>query len=79
MSEREGERIARLEERADTNDASHENFSGKLDQIASDVHTIKEQLSNWRGFFSGVVFAISALAGLIGAGAMALYHRVFGA
>jgi hypothetical protein len=71
----ERERIARLEERADDSETDHDQLVKKFDAMASDIHEIKEKLSNWRGFVSGMVFAISALAGLIGAGATWLWHR----
>lgn len=72
----ESERIARLEQRADDSSDDHEQLVAKVDQIATDVAAIREKLSNWRGFVSGMVFAIAALAGLIGAGITALYHKL---
>jgi hypothetical protein len=71
----DGERIARLEQRADDGQSDHAQLVDKFDAMAKDIHEIKQRLSNWRGFFSGMVFAISALAGLIGAAATALWHR----
>jgi uncharacterized BrkB/YihY/UPF0761 family membrane protein len=72
----EGERIARLEQRADDGQIDHAQLVEKFDAMASDIHDIKEKLSNWRGFFSGMVFAISALAALIGAAVTTLWHRL---
>jgi hypothetical protein len=72
----EGERIARLEQRADDNRSDHDQLVEKVDAIAADITAIKEKLSNWRGFVSGMVFAIAALAGLIGAGVTAVWHRL---
>ena len=77
MSE-DGERIARLEQRADDGQNDHAQMVEKVDAIAKDIHEIKEKLSNWRGFVSGMVFTIAALAGLIGAGVTALWHRFLG-
>ena len=71
----EGERIARLEQRADDNRSDHDQLVDKVDAIAADIHAIKEKLSNWRGFVSGMVFTIAALAGIIGAGLTALWNR----
>jgi uncharacterized protein YoxC len=71
----DGERIARLEQQADDTRTDHDQLVDKVDAIAKDIHAIKERLSNWRGFVSGMVFAISALAGLIGAGTTWLWHR----
>jgi hypothetical protein len=45
--------------------------------MAADIHEIKEKLSNWRGFVSGMVFTIATLAGLVGAGLTAAWHRLF--
>jgi hypothetical protein len=69
-------RISVLEERADNVQGDHDQLVDKVDAIAKDVHEIKEKLSNWRGFVSGMVFTIATLAGLIGAGATWLYHRL---
>jgi uncharacterized protein YoxC len=74
MSE-DGERIARLEQQAGDTRTDHDQLVEKVDAIAADINAIKEKLSNWRGFVSGMVFAVSALAGLIGAGATWLWHR----
>lgn len=71
----DGERIAVLEQRADDSQAARDDFAKKVDAMASDIHEIKEKLSNWRGFVSGMVFTIAALAGLIGAGVTALWNR----
>lgn len=71
----EGERIARLEQRADDGQSDHAQLVEKVDAIAADIHEIKEKLSNWRGFVSGMVFTIATLAGLIGAGVTALWHK----
>jgi hypothetical protein len=71
----EGERIAVLEQRADDTKTDHDQLVEKVDAIAADIHAIKEKLSNWRGFVSGMVFTIAALAGLIGAGITALWNR----
>jgi hypothetical protein len=73
MSE-DGERIARLEQRADDGQDDHAQMVEKVDAIAADIHDIKEKLSNWRGFVSGMVFTIAAIAGLIGAGLTALWN-----
>ena len=75
MSE-DGERIARLEQRADDGQNDHAQMVEKVDAIAKDIHEIKEKLSNWRGFVSGMVFTIATLAGLIGAGVSALWHKL---
>ncbi len=72
----DGERIARLEQRVDDGRSDHDQLVDKVDAIASDIHEIKEKLSNWRGFVSGMVFTIAALAGLIGAGITALWTRL---
>ncbi len=72
------ERIAKLEQRADDSADDHKAVAAQVTQIAKDVHEIKEKLSNWRGFVSGMVFTIATLAGLIGAGATALWHRFIG-
>jgi hypothetical protein len=74
----EGERIAVLEQRADNTQSDHDQLVQKVDAIAADIHAIKEKLSNWRGFVSGMVFTIAALAGLIGAGLTAVYHKLSG-
>jgi hypothetical protein len=71
-----GERIARLEERADGSQTDHDQLVAKFDAMASDIHDIKEKLSNWRGFVSGMVFTIATLAGLVGAGVTALWHKL---
>lgn len=75
MSE-EGERIARLEERADGSQDDHDELVKKFDAMASDIHEIKEKLSNWKGFWSGMVFTIATLAGLIGAAVTALWVKL---
>lgn len=71
----EGERIARLEQRAEDGQIDHQELVKKFDAMANDIHEIKQKLSNWRGFVSGMVFTIATLAGLIGAGVTALWHR----
>jgi hypothetical protein len=71
----EGERIAVLEQRADDTKTDHDQLVEKVDAIAADIHAIKEKLSSWKGFVSGMVFTIAALAGLIGAGITALWNR----
>lgn len=71
----EGSRIAVLEQRVDDTKTGHDQLVEKVDAIAADIHAIKEKLSNWRGFVSGMVFTIAALAGLIGAGVTAIWHR----
>jgi hypothetical protein len=73
----EGERIARLEERADVGEGDLLQMVAKVDAIAKDVNEIKQKLSNWHGFFSGVMFTIAAISGLIGAGLTAIWHRLF--
>lgn len=70
------ERIAKLEQRADDGETDHEHLVAKVDAIASDIHEIKEKLSNWRGFVSGMVFTIATLAGLIGAAITAAWHKL---
>jgi hypothetical protein len=72
----DGERIAKLEQRADDGQNDHAQMVEKVDAIAADIHEIKEKLSNWRGFVSGMVFTIATLAGLIGAGVTALWHKL---
>ena len=72
----DAERIAKLEQRADDSADDHKEVASQVAQIAKDVHEIKEKLSNWRGFVSGMVFTIATLAGLIGAGVTALYHKL---
>jgi uncharacterized protein YoxC len=72
----EGARIAVLEQRVDDTKTDHDQLVEKVDAIAADIHAIKEKLSNWRGFVSGMVFTIAALAGLIGAGVTAVWHRL---
>lgn len=72
----EGERIAKLEQRADDSDTDQAALVEKVNAIAADVHEIKEKLSNWKGFFSGVMFTIATLAGLIGAGITALWNHL---
>lgn len=72
----EGERIAKLEQRADDGDQDKAALIEKVDAIANDVHAIKEKLSNWRGFVSGMVFAIATLAGLMGAGVTWLWTHL---
>ena len=74
----EGERIAVLEQRADDTKTDHDQLVAKVDAIAADIHAIKEKLSNWRGFVSGMVFTIAALAGLIGAALTAAWHKLAG-
>lgn len=74
----EGERIAVLEQRADDGQADRDHLVEKVDAMAADIHEIKEKLSNWRGFVSGMVFTIATLAGLIGAGLTAAWHRLAG-
>jgi hypothetical protein len=76
MSE-DGERIAKLEQRADDSQTDRDHFAQKVDDMAADIHEIKEKLSNWRGFVSGMVFTIATLAGLVGAGLTAAWHRLF--
>jgi hypothetical protein len=73
----DGERIARLEERADVGEDDLVRMVEKVDDIAKNVNEIKEKLSNWHGFFSGMMFTIAAIAGLIGAGLTAVWHRLF--
>jgi F0F1-type ATP synthase assembly protein I len=70
-----GERIAVLEQRADDSQSDRKTDRDQLNAMAQDIHEIKEKLSNWRGFFSGVVFAMSMLAGLVGAAATWLWHK----
>jgi len=70
------ERIARLEQQADDTRTDHDQLVGKVDAIAVDVHEIKEKLSNWKGFFSGVMFTVATLAGLIGAAITALWNHL---
>jgi F0F1-type ATP synthase assembly protein I len=70
-----GERIAVLEQRADDSQTDRKTDRDQLNAMAQDIHEIKEKLSNWRGFFSGVVFAMSMLAGLVGAAATWLWHK----
>lgn len=72
----DGERIARLEQQADDTRSDHDQLVDKVDAIAADIHTIKEKLSNWRGFVSGMVFTIATLAGLIGAAVTAAWHKL---
>ena len=72
----DGERIARLEQRADDGQSDRDHLVEKVDAMAADIHDIKEKLSNWRGFVSGMVFTIAALAGMIGAGITALWNRI---
>jgi hypothetical protein len=77
----EGERLASLEAHAeDAVRERHEirttlkNQDIALSTIRHDVHEINVKLSNWRGFFSGMVFTIAAIAGIIGAGLTALWN-----
>lgn len=72
----DGERIAKLEQRADDGDGARDELTRKVDEIAADIHEIKEKLSNWRGFASGVIFTIATLAGLIGAAVTAAWHKL---
>ena len=72
----DGERIAKLEQRADDGALAGAELSKKVDEIAADIHEIKEKLSNWRGFASGVIFTIATLAGLIGAAVTAAWHKL---
>ena len=72
----EGERIGRLEQRADDTRREHDQLVEKVDAIAADIHAIKEKLSNWRGFVSGMVFTIATLAGLVGAAVTAAWHKL---
>ena len=72
----DGERIAKLEQRADDGQTDHDQLVMKFDAMAADIHDIKEKLSSWRGFVSGMVFTIATLAGLIGAGVSALWHKL---
>jgi len=72
----DGERIARLEQRADDGQSDRDHLVEKVDAMAADIHDIKEKLSNWRGFVSGMVFTIAALAGMIAAGITALWNRI---
>ena len=74
----DGERIARLEQRADDGQADRDHLVEKVDAMAADIHEIKEKLSNWRGFISGMVFTIATLAGLIGAAVTAAWHKLAG-
>ena len=72
------ERLARLEQQADDTRTDHDQLVEKVDAIAADIHAIKEKLSNWRGFVSGMVFTIATLAGLVGAAVTAAWHRLAG-
>lgn len=73
----EGERIAALEADAETAKNRLDHQDGDLAAIRADVHAIKNVLSNYKGFMSGVIFAVATLAGIIGAGITAVWHRLY--
>lgn len=78
----DGERLVSLEVHAEEAARQRDVIFSRLNSqdvdlraIRDDVHAINEKLSNWRGFFSGVVFAIAALAGLVGAALTAAWTK----
>lgn len=77
MTAPDGERIARLEQRANDSQLDRAEFERRFEQMARDIGEIKDKLSNWKGVMSGVVLTIGMLAGLIGAGLTFLWHRLF--
>lgn len=83
MPKSDVERIAVLESRATEVDRQRDVIFDKLDdhderfqQVLDKLSKIERLLSGQQGFVRGAWFAVSALAGLIGALAMALWHKV---
>lgn len=73
----DGERIAALEADAETAKRRLDNQDDDLAAIRKDVHEIKNAVSRANGFFAGMAFAVATLAGLIGAGLTAVWHRLY--
>jgi hypothetical protein len=73
----EGERIARLEARADGHDDDITRVVDDIGAIRISLSNIDKTLSGYRGFWFGVTFSVGTLAGLIGAGLTAVWHRLF--
>jgi hypothetical protein len=71
------ERIAALEADAETARRRLDVQDDDLAAIRRDVHEIKNAISKANGFFAGAAFAVAALAGLIGAGLTAVWHRLY--
>lgn len=74
----DGERIAALEANAENALRRLDDQDDDLAAIRRDVHEIRSVLANYKGFMSGAAFAIASLAGLVGAGITALWHRLAG-
>lgn len=71
----DGERLATLEANAATALRRLDSQDTDLGAIRRDVAEIRNVLANYKGFMSGAAFAIATLAGLIGAGVTALWHK----
>lgn len=78
----DGERIAALEVRAEESANSRQKIFEQLDDHASDlrairadVHEIKQMISGYKGFASGVIATIATFSGILGAAAMWLWSK----
>lgn len=76
MSE-DGERIAILEAKVEQALTERQGMRDDIRAMRNDVNVIRDQLSSYKGFWSGVVFAISAGAAFIGAVVAAVWHKLF--
>lgn len=72
------ERIAALEARENETVRRLDDQDDDLKAIRKDVEEIRNVISHYKGFAGGVIFAVATLAGLIGAGVTAIWHRLAG-
>lgn len=79
------ERLARLEQQAVDATKERAYLTAKVDgqadhirEIRNDIHSIKLQLSGYRGFWAGIIFAVSSAAAVAGGTVAALWNKWFG-
>jgi hypothetical protein len=61
-----GERIARLEERSDSHDKTHEALNSGIKELTVSIQDLKLSLQKQRGFVGGVAFCVSSIWAVIG-------------
>lgn len=72
----DGERIARLEMQAEGHEKEISEVVSDIKAIRESIGKIENAVSSYRGFWTGVTFAIGSIAGLIGATLTAIWHKL---
>lgn len=70
------DRLTRLETYREGDQATIGHLTAKVDEIHSDVQTIKRQLDRQKGFFSGVMFVLLPIWSAITAAIIAFWDRL---